>query len=480
MVGKFLWGAAWRTFAFGAVVATPIWYANQGPEWSADDLIATGDTAIVGKPGIVVVALMQPERYDPKFFENFLDKLFTQVIPWPINIIAGGDSGVVLVDPGQPYMTQRFEPRALADMWGRTADIDGVPYIDKYRRGEIRWEKPSADIPHDPGVFLYPARRQGMRYAAAKTSIKARYLYYPELPGGLLPHYAQTRAMAEGAIAEARVRHPQIVAGAVADAFDPYAKEQAIFRVLDAGVDTLILASAQPIYSKFEELEGSFVGVRKSVELWRKRNGMKPIKLVISPYMASQPAFDALIVDHLIATTPAATAPGQKAMAIASLHGLPPSLVKTDSWTQRVAAVERRLAPKMAAALAAKGYTATRVEFASEGFADALEDPDNQIRSVREVWAEARRDGYAVANAVPLEFLAENTDNLFAHSAIMFEGFAGYRTYQGPPADVDWSKPFVRSYRQGKTEVIYSGSPGGATIGRQSSALADAISAVFR
>jgi protoheme ferro-lyase len=462
------------------VAAAPIWYANQGPDWSADDLIASGDTAIVGKPGVVVVALMQPERYDPRFFENFLDKLFTQVIPWPINILAGGDSGVVLVDPTQPFMTQRFEPRKLADMWGREADVDGVPWMVKYRRGEIRWEKPSADVPHDPGLFLYPERKQGMRYAAAKTSIKARYLYYGALPGGVLPHYAQTRAMAEGAIAEARRRHPQIVGGAVADAFDPHAKEQAIFRVLDAGADTLILASAQPIYSKFEELEGSFVSVRKSVDSWRKRNGMKPVKIVIPPYMASQPGFDALIVDHLLATTPAASAPGQKAMAIASLHGLPPSLVDSDSWTGRVADIERRLAPKMAAALRTKGYADVRVSFASEGFADPLEDPDNRITSVRETWAKARREGYAVANAVPIEFMAENTDNLFAHSAIMFEGFPGYRTYQGPPANVDWSKPFVRRYRFGKTEIIYGGSPGSATIPRQSAALADAVSTLFR
>lgn len=480
MVGKFLWAAGWRTLAFAAVAAAPLWYFNRGHDWSAEALIAKGDTAIVGKPGVVVVALIQPERYDPKFFENFLTKLFNQVIPWPINVLAGGDSGVVLVDPTQPFMTSRFTPQKLADIWGREADIDGVPWIAKYRRGEIRWEKPSENVPNDPGVFVYPERKQGMRFAAAKTSLKARYLYYSALPGGILPHYAQTRAMVAGAIAEIRRANPDIVAGEVADAFDPHAKEQAIFRVLDAGADTLVLGSAQPIYSSFEELEGSFVGVYKSVEQWRRANGNKPVKIVIAPYMASEAQFDALFLDHLAATTPRATALGQKAMAIAALHGLPPSLINTDSWTGRVKAIERRIGPRMAAVLAAKGYERADVVFASEGFADTLEDPDNVIVSVRESWERAAREGYVVANAVPLDFLAENTDTLFSHAAIMFGGLPGYRAYQGPPADVDWMRPYVREYRIGQTRIFYSGTPGGATIPRQSRALADALGRVLK
>jgi protoheme ferro-lyase len=478
MVSKFLWGVTWRTLAFFAVAGAGLWYANRPPSWNGDDIIAAGDTKIEGKAGVVVVALMQPERFDPKFFDNFVDKLVTQVIPWPVNVLAGADSGIVLVDPTQPYMVKRYSPKKLADIWGREADVDGTPWIQKYRRGELRWQKPSSTTPHDPGVFIYPERKQGMRFAAAKTSAKARYVYYPTLPGGVLPHYAQTRAMTQGAIDLVKARYP-IVAGEVADAFDPYAKEQAIFRVLDAGADTIVLASAQPVYSKFEELEGSFVGVYKSIEKWRTKHGNKPIKIVIPPYMASQKAYDDLMMDHLDATTPKATAPGQKAMAIVSLHGLPPSLAKTDSWTARTKEVEKRLAPRMIAVMKAKGYATVEAHFASEGFADTLEDPDNEIVSVRELWDRARNEGFAVANAVPIEFLAENTDTLFAHAAIMFDGLPGYRTYQGPPADVDWSKPYVRRFQLGNMLAVYAGAPGSATIPRQSTALADAISVVL-
>ena len=99
---------------------------------------------------------------------------------------------------------------------------------------------------------------------------------------------------------------------------------------------------------------------------------------------------------------------------------------------------------------------------------------------MHELYRKAEQQGMAVAVASPLEFMAENTDMLFAHSALMFDGFPGYRTYMGPPAGTDWTKPYVRRFQLGKTTLIYGGAPGGATVPRQSAALADAIGAVFR
>ena len=176
MIAKFLWGVTWRVLAFAAVVGIPLWYANRAPDWSGQKVIAADDTRIVGKAGVVVVALMQPEHFDPRFFANFVDKIFTQVIPWPVNVLAGADSGVVLVDPGKPFQQQRYIPVRLMDLSGGDADIDGVPWIEKFRRGELRWEKPSAATPHDFGYYLFPARKQGWRTAAAKTAIKARFI----------------------------------------------------------------------------------------------------------------------------------------------------------------------------------------------------------------------------------------------------------------------------------------------------------------
>ena len=479
MILKFIWGVVWRLAAFSLVVGAGLWWANRPPDWSGDKLIAANDTQIVGRPGLIVVALMQPETFNPKFFDNFVEKLFTQVIPWPINVLAGGDNGIVLMDPDHPYATQRFEPGRLADVWGKEADVDGIPWVEKYRRGQIRWEKPSTTTPKDTGVFLYPARKQGMRFATARAAIKARYLYYAKLPGGVLPHYSQTLAMATGAVAEAKRRYP-LVAGEVADAFDPFAKEQAVERVLNAGADTLILASAQPVYSSFEELNGSFVGVHKIVERWRKAHNGKPIKIIIPPYLATQPAYEQLMIAHFAETVPQASGPGQSAMGILSLHGLPLSLIGSDSWSGRVAELGKRLIPQAEAVLRAKGYARVEVALGSEAFADALEDPDNKIVSVNELFKRAIMQGKAVAVAIPLEFLAENTDSLFGHEAFFMDGIPGHADYQAPPANVDWSKPYVRLYQAGKTTIIYGGAPGGDTVPRQSAALADAIGALFQ
>jgi protoheme ferro-lyase len=479
MILKFLWGILWRTLAFFAVVGAGLWWANRGSDWSGQTLIDAGDSKINGKAGLVIVALAQPEQFDPKFFDNFLEKLFNQVIPWPINVLVGGDNGIALADPDHAYAPEKFEPKRLADIWGREADIDGIPWIEKYRRGQIRWEKPSATTPKDIGYFLYPARKQGMRTVTAKTCLKARYIYYARLPGGVLPHYRQTLDMAEAALALAKSRTP-IVAGAVVDAFDPYAKEQAVLRVLDSGIDTLILASAQPIYSQFEELDGSYVAVQKIVKQWEKAHAGKKIKIVIPPYLASQASFDALILERLAAAVPLASAPGQSAMGIMTLHGLPVSLVGKDSWSARVLDVTARLKPKIEALIKAKGYARVEVAHGSEAFADAVEDKSNQIVSVNELFATARKRGDAVAVAVPLEFLAENTDSLFGHAAFMFDGLPGYTDYQAPPANTRWSTPYVRQFSNGKTRMIYAGAPGLSGSAKASEAIASAVASLFR
>ena len=478
MIGKFLWGATWRTLVFVAVVSVPLWYANRTPDWTGRKVIEAGDTRLEGKVGVVVVALMQPENFEQQFYANFVEKLFTQVIPWPVNVLAGADSGIVLVDPDKPYQQTRYVPGRLMDIAGREADLDGIPWVEKYRRGELRWEKPSATMPNDFGYYLFPARKQGLRTATAKTIAKMRFIYYAQLPGGYMPHHSQTLAMAQGAVDAVKLR-PGVVAGEVIDAFDPHAKEQAIFRVLDAGADTLVLASAQPIYSDFEELEGSFVGVHKAVEQWRKAHGGKAIKIVIPPYMAGQASFDRLVLDNFARAVPEASGPGQAAMGILTLHGLPVSLLGSDSWSGRVAAISKRLVPQAEAVLRAKGYARVEVHVAPEAFGDKVEDPGNVQTSVHELYLRAQQQGFAVAVASPLEFMAENTDSLFGHSALMFEGFPGYRTYMGPPVGTDWAKPFVRRFQLGKTTVIYGGAPGGDWVPRQSAALADAIGAVF-
>ena len=66
-------------------------------------------------------------------------------------------------------------------------------------------------------------------------------------------------------------------------------------------------------------------------------------------------------------------------MGIFTLHGIPVSLVESDSWSPRTTEVKQRLLPRIEAVLRAKGYARAEARFAAESFADSLEDPDDRI-----------------------------------------------------------------------------------------------------
>ncbi len=475
-----IWGMTWRTLVFFGVVISILFVMNHRSGWDARKAYETQDASLNGRVGVAIVALTMPETYEPMFFENFLEKIFTEVIPWPINVFAGADAGIALIDPTNPMATKRYEPKVLADIWGRTTDIDGVAWAEKYRRGEIRFVKPSPTTAHDFGIFLFPKRKGGLRTATAKTLLKARYVMYARLPNGYLPHFSQTKMMGETALAALKERHA-VTSGEVVEAFNPSQMDQSVRAILNAGIDTLVLASVQPIYSDFEELRGSYSHVHDVVMAWQKENPTKPLKIVIAPYMATAGSFDALWVDELTNVAPPARIAGQsKARVILSFHGLPISQINGDSWTPRAKATAQRLMPALKAVMQAKGYGDVEIIEAAESFADTTEDPKNKIVSVAEEYARAQKDKVELAIALPVEFMAENTDTLFSHAAIMFDGQPGFTPFQPIPEGTDWSKPFVRRFQNGETTIVYAGAPGGIAAEKAGVVLADAMSTLWK
>jgi hypothetical protein len=460
--------------AFAALV----WWMNRDTRWDASAAFAAPGSVRSARVAIVITSLSQPSRFETGFWIGAIDKITETAIPWPINVIAARDRGVVLFDPGRPYAPEKFAPARLADMNGGEADSDGTPWLTRYKNGELEWVPPNKDTPHDTGYYLYTGRKGGLSTIAAKTSAKARYLYHGQLENGYLPHGDQSRALAEAAIAELRRRYPQIVDGMFIPAFDPQAEDKAVRRLLDGGAEMLVLGSGMPHYSEFEDLKGGFADIKATVDKWNAEKPGRKARIAVAPWMASTASFDKVWLDHFAATVPDAPAPGAKAMAIVALHGLPVSLNDKDSWRTRWPLTFKRLKPQLDAILRAKGYGPT-VEAGAEAFADTIEDPDNRIVSVNELYRRAIKEKYALAIALPVEFLAENTDTLFAHQALFFEGIGGYKTYAPPPPGTDWSKPYVRTLREGDTTLIYAGAPGGAAIPRMAAAFADAIGQVF-
>jgi hypothetical protein len=444
--------------------------------WDAAKVIAAqpADARAEGRVGVLVVALIQPEQFDTAFYANFIDKLFKVAVPWPINLLAARDNGVALIDPGSPDQRAEFPPRTLMAFDGRTVDWDGEPYADKYRRGLIEWVPPSKSIAGDIGTFRYAGRSGGAPGAAQRAMLKARAIYYARLPEGRLPQKAQTLAMVEAAFAQLKANRA-VTATALYDIFLPHEANRELIRLLDSGVDSLVIASALPINSDFEEYKGAYPKVYKVIKEWAEKRGRPMPRLVFAPQMADMPGYAKLWAAHLAETAPAPPRPDASATLVVSLHGLPVAQLASDPWRENAQRATSRIAPVLTEALKARGWAKVTTVVAQEAFADGVEDPADKLVSVSEVFAQARARGDALAIAVPVEFLAENTDTLFLHSYLMFDGLPGYRRFAAPPADTDWARPYVRRFSMGPTTHMYIGTPGGDAQPALGKVLADAI-----
>jgi hypothetical protein len=475
----------WRAFLAGGLLATGfvvlLFFLMNQPRgwpfhWDAHRVIRAqpADAVAEGRVGIIAVALLQPSTFETGFTENFIAKLFEVAVPWPVNQLARRDRGVALIDPTNADATEPFAPTVLKAADGRTEDWDGIAFAEKWRRGVVDWVPPSKTSAGDIGTFLYPARTGGTASPAQRAMLKARDLYYARLPGGYLPQRDQTLAMLQAAFAELSW-HPAVVATGTYDIFAPIAAERELERVLDAGLDTLIIGSALPIHSAFEEYRGAYPRLKKKVEAWAARTGKPMPRLLFAPQMGDLPSFAAYWARHLERTAPTAPSPDAVATLIVTLHGLPVAQRRRDPWVANSARAVEVLKPPLVAALQQKGWRTVNVVAAQEAFADAVEDPADRLLSVREMFERAAARGDAVAIAVPVEFLAENTDTVFLHSLLMFEGLPGYRRFAGPPDDIDWEQPWVRRFRLKETEVLFTGTPGGATQAEAGAVLAEAF-----
>ncbi len=432
------------------------------------------DAMAEGRTGVLVVALLQPSNFATGFTENFIAKLLEVAVPWPVNRLAARDRGVALIDPTRPDATAPFAPRQLMAFDGRTEDWDGIPFIEKYQRGLVEWVPPSPTASGDIGTFLYRGRAGGAASVAQRAILKARALYYARLPGGYLPQRDQTLAMVEAARA-VLARHPQVADTVVYDAFAPLARERALEALLDKGLDTLIIASALPIHSAFEEYRGAYPKVKAQVDRWAKRTGRPAPRLLFAPQMADLPDYARFLAAHLERVAPAPPSPEASATLVITLHGLPLVQRRRDPWVANSDRAVDVMRGPLEQAMRARGWRNISSVVAQEAFADAAEDPRDKLLSVREVFRASARRKDALAIAIPVEFLAENTDTIFLHSLLMFEGLEGYRRFEGPPASIDWSQPYVRQFRLDRTEVMFTGTPGGARQGEAGRVLAAAV-----
>ena len=86
---------------------------------------------VEGKPGILLTALGQPEKYDFAFFDRYLQQIFNAAFPPALKPLILGDKGVVLMDPGQYDRRGGVQARkSLSTASAMTENEEGEPYVD--------------------------------------------------------------------------------------------------------------------------------------------------------------------------------------------------------------------------------------------------------------------------------------------------------------------------------------------------------------
>jgi protoheme ferro-lyase len=438
--------------------AALLYTKNQPPQLAATDYYqyyVNQDTQPVGKIGIFVSHLVMPEEYREEDFIAIIKRTY-QYIPWPIRELVQIDRGIILLDRHRFYEFAEFEPTDLVDYTGSSFDIDGVAYIDKYRAGEIEWMPPSDQfLSH--GAFLYAGRSVGMGPVEQKFAVKAKNYYYEPGKGlhdGRVPHEAGNRHIVYSAMEKLETRYGDIPWRWVSADSLTTARD-AMFSLLDEGIDTLVLAAPRPIYSHHEEFNGSIKHAMHYVHEWQELNGAKEIKMIISPELSF---FDPMYETHkaILRDNLKDIPPGASLKLVLSVHGMPWDLVPHEAWLKLAPRyVDRSLAE---ASKVMQGYDFKRLQIvqSQDHFADPQSNPDGTYLSTNMAFWNGIEDGYDYILNIPLEFFAENTDTMFYHDMANYESFDDYNVYDTIEY-TDWTKPWRKQLVQDGTIVIYGG-----------------------
>ena len=142
------------------------------------DYYTKQDTTPEGKVGVFLVGLSMTDDFEPGWWSNIFEHVRHNIIPWPGSFFAGLDQGLALLDPDRFYEYEAFVPNDLVDYKGSRFDIDGIPFIEKYRRGEVTWRNPTKRIYRDHGFFLLKSHKAGVPSMASKIQCIAKVWYY--------------------------------------------------------------------------------------------------------------------------------------------------------------------------------------------------------------------------------------------------------------------------------------------------------------
>lgn len=434
-------------------------YKNQQPKPDYYEIYKKQDTVPKGKVGVFVTGLIMPEKLNTAFFQNVAVKIFNTIVPWPGRNFAFLDKGVALLDPVTYHSHDPFTPTSLIDPEGSDRDIDGIPYIEKYHQGQVKWVPPSKYLYLDHGYFLYTGRKGGRPTIVGKIINKSRVWYHNK--GSLqhdLPHWKQTFDVIDATLAKIKEKYGAVESRAECNML-LYEMREKIFALLNAGCETLVVSSVLPMYSHFEEFNSGFRHTFDFVEEWEKEHPGKHIKVIMAPpmglYQPYRQAFYEMVKDRLD------TLPKDASVTVVlSVHGMPWDVFSYEAWIKLAPPWRDKIYEEIKALTDSYKFKKSNVVNAQDEFSDPIWDPKQKYLSTNRAYWNAINEGYDYAVNVPIEFTGENSDTMFHHALKNYHGFDQYDLYK--PIDYpDWSVPLTREFVQGKTRIIYNGVPVG-------------------
>lgn len=415
------------------------------------------DSQPVGKIGVFISHLVMPEDMRMVDFHNLALKPM-QYIPWPIRNAVAGDSGVILLDPIRFYEFEEFTPATLVDPYGSEVDIDGVPYADKYKAGEVTWVPPRANFHLDHGYFILKSRKGGLPGVAAKLINKASVYYYSGrgMKGGKIPHEAGNRWLVEQTMSRVHSKYGDVPYRWITAENFGWARA-AMYSLLDEGIDTVLLAAPRPVYSHHEEFNGSIKHAVHYIHEWEAMHPGKDIKYIITTQLGDYDVIRETWVNMLRDRLD--TLPKDASVKIVmSVHGMAWDLVPHEAWIELAPNYRDGTLAELTRLTESYGFPRTEVVLSQDHFADPINNPNGTYLSTNTAFWDGIHDNFDYVINVPIEFFFENTDTMFSHAMFNFEHFPDYDLYDQIVYD-DWSVPYTRQYVVEGTTVIFNGLP---------------------
>jgi len=416
------------------------------------------DRTVEGKPGVLLVAIGQPEDYDFKFFDNYMTQIFNAAFPPALKPVIMGDSGTVLLDPADVIASEEFVPAKLIDCFGNDRNEEGDEYIDM----DYEWVEPRDD--DSPGHFLWREHTEGYIDIVEKVSIKILINYYGIMPGNKVPYMHQHRAIFRDVEQMLAQEFPDVPMR-IALSMYPETIEEAVDELIHDGVETVVAIDLFHVYSSLEEFNTLFKEITDAVA--------ERAKIIFAPfpgaYASYRKAYVKMAEDEVLGLPKE-----DKKLIILTRHGFPD--IPGDPYPELAVVYYHNLQEEIKAAVAG---TNTHVIMADTDFAGDDMDAAEERLATFEALEMALEDEYDHVFFILIDFLSENTDTIFAHPFESLEPL--HFEYEGQVPYPDFDKPFRLELTSGKTRIISAG----CAVGKRyrpyiSQGLFDALATVIR